>query len=198
MHTANFLFATIFVLAGNVKAASLPDAIIQQFPSDHAALTYKEGDFNSDNKLDFVVVLRHKDEDKMIEQNLDTPPRPLLVFIQKNRNDYILVARNDNVVYTINEGGQCDQFMSNDEGLAVKVLFSRYKIPSHADITGQITLPLNILQLNKAFFHKRVAEEWRIGTQNTLTTEALQLYRRNVTAALKGSPVMLQNFRPSP
>ena len=160
MHTANFLFATIFVLAGNVKAASLPDAIIQQFPSDHAALTYKEGDFNSDNKLDFVVVLRHKDEDKMIEQNLGTPQRPLLVFIQKNSNDYILAARNDNVVYTVNESEQCGPFMSNDEGLAVKGTFFTVQnsVACGHHWTDYITFKYSPAQQG-FIFHKRVTEE---------------------------------------
>lgn len=198
------LFRRLMVLLGLLTsatlslAATLPPSISPLLPKGFVVFTFLVGDLNNDKKPDYLVVAHKADEEQIAKQTETAPRRPLLVFIQNADGSYRLAARNDAVVYAINEGGQCDPFMDGEDGLAIK---GGYFTVQNGVACGQhwtdfITFKYSPT-LNNWVFHKRIFENWVMNPSTKADAEALILDSHKVIAGKRDQPVLLQNYRPN-
>ena len=155
-------------------------------------------DFNSDKLTDYVIVLHKEDEEEISQKTGKAPRRPLLVFMQKPDRTFELLARNDNIVFAVDGGGQCDPFMdSGEEGIAVKGSYFtvQNEVACGAHWTDYITFKYSE-QLKDLVFHKRIYENWTMNTSQKPNAEALVLSNSKITTSKKNAPVLLKNFQP--
>jgi hypothetical protein len=113
--------------------------MVAKMPANRVVMTFRSGDFNADQKLGYVVVVRDKDEKEIAEQGNVAPRRPLLVFLQTDGQKFALAGRNDAVVHAVDEGGQCDPFLDGEEGIVVKGAFFTVQNAVRAVSTELIT-----------------------------------------------------------
>ncbi|VBF49926.1 hypothetical protein [Burkholderia pseudomallei] len=110
-----YLPAIFFAAATSLHAADLPPSITAQLPAGFEPMVFQAGP-TVDGKRRTWLVVAHRHDD-----TADNPsPRPLLIFEETPNGTYTIAARNDNVVFRADEGGQCDPFEDGYNGLAVK------------------------------------------------------------------------------
>jgi len=187
-----FFFLNMWTLA---HSAVLPANIAKQLPVGYTVLTFKSGDFNNDKRTDYIVVVHKETEQKMVERKQPAPRRPLLAFIQNSNGAFNLVARNDHVVFAVDEGGQCDPFLDGEEGLAVKGAFFTVQnsVACGHHWTDYITFKYS-REFNNFIFHKRIFENWVLNPSDDPDADALVLENRSVTTG-KQKHILLQNYR---
>ncbi len=94
------------------KADSLPTAPtsdgkpLDAFILDnHKILGQGKGDLNKDGIEDIIIVLARMDEVSEDYEVLHSDPRPLLILLGTDKDNYTLAVRNDKAVYKVDEGG---------------------------------------------------------------------------------------------
>jgi hypothetical protein len=183
------------LIYSTVCAEQLPDGVIGYFPNDHVSMVFKSGDFNGDGKLDFVVVVRAKNEGEIVRREGTAPRRPLLVFLQNYHHEFILVGRNDAIVYAADEGGQCDPFLDSEEGLAIKGAFFTVQnaVACGQHWTDYVTF--RYAEKYRGFvFHKRIHESWKMNSSGMRDADALVLEKRNVEATEGRKPASFSDY----
>jgi hypothetical protein len=194
----NVIFASFLILvSNNVSAENLPNAITQQLPPNSQVLTVASGLLNQDARTDYLVVLQDKHEKKLTQQG-NAPARPLLIFVQKTKGAFELVAKNDAVVFKADEGGQCDPFLDGDEGLVIKNHFFTVQnsVACGHHWTDYITFTYKP-SLNKWVFYKRVMENWVLNASQDPQAEALVLDARKVEVAKPKHVVLFERYAPN-
>jgi hypothetical protein len=178
--------------AGN----ELPAGIIEQIPAGYSMWLYESGELDGDTLTDYLVVV-HNPEEATLAKEQEAPPRPLLLFTQTVDGTYELRARNDQVVLKINEGGQCDPFDGDAQGLAIK---DRYFTVENGVACGQHWTDYITFRYDPAskdwVFHKRVFENWVLNDSQDPDTEALVRDVHKVTTAKREAPVRFEVYRP--
>ncbi|WGL65214.1 hypothetical protein QDX81_10185 [Pseudomonas sp. CW003PS] len=190
-----FLYATLAfssLAAGN----ELPAGIIESIPADYSVWVYESGELDGDTLTDYLVVL-HRPEETTLAKEQEAPPRPLLLFTQTVDGAYALRARNDQVVFKINEGGQCDPFDADAQGLAIK---HRYFTVENGVACGQHWTDYMTFRYDPALkdwvFHKRIFENWVLNESQDPDADALV---RNVHKVMRGkreAPIRFETYRP--
>lgn len=193
------LLATLAVLAvsSHAQTAELPTDIERQLPTGYEVMTFQPSDFNKDGKVDYVVVVSDINEKHAVAQGDTAPRRPLLVFIQGDKGRFPLTARNDDVVFAADEGGQCDPFLDGGEGLAVKGVFFTVQnsVACGSHWSDYITFRYSTKHRN-FIFHKRIFESLDFNHSSTPSADALVPGKRSVTNANKKKPIMLSAYKP--
>lgn len=197
-HKTAFLIALLST-STVVFPDALPQNILSQLPAGFTALTFKSADINNDQRNDYIIVAHRENEKELSEsaQLEATPRRPLLIFTQKTDGTFTLAARNDAVVYAVDEGGQCDPFLDGGDGLAVKRPFFTIEngVACGAHWTDYITFKYSP-ELQNWVFHKRIFESWVMNNSTRPDADALVLEKRSVSTGDKAKPVLLQNYHP--
>lgn len=177
--------------------ASLPKSIADQLPKGYSLMAAQSGDINNDKLLDYVVVVHNKEEKEISRRTGKTPRRPLLVFTQRADKTFDLLARNDYVVYAIDEGGQCDPFLDSGEGITIKGGYFTVEngVACGAHWTDYITFKYSE-SLKDLVFHKRIYENWVLNTSRDPNADALVLGGREVVTGKRNAPILLKNYRP--
>lgn len=98
-----------------LSADALPKAIQAQIPHGFEVMQSAPGPELGNKRQSLLVVVHHA-----VDTMANASPRPLLIFESQDDGAFKLAARNDLVVLRADEGGQCDPFDEDDEGLAVK------------------------------------------------------------------------------
>lgn len=177
---------------------AVPATVMQQLPKNHHVLAFTSSDFNGDGLRDFVVVLGRDDEKKGLNPGATepAPKRPLMVFVQGASEAFVLNARNDQAVYTADQGGQCDPFLDGSEKLAAKGEFFTVQngVACGQHWTDYITFKYSP-ELGKFLFHKRIFESLELNRSGS--GPALVPGQRTVTTAQKAQPVLLENYAPA-
>jgi hypothetical protein len=93
----------------------LPKSIQAQIPAGYEVMQSAAGPELGNKRTSFLVVVHHT-----VDTMQNASPRPLLIFESQDNGAFKLVARNDAVVLKADDGGQCDPFDEDDEGLAIK------------------------------------------------------------------------------
>lgn len=155
-----YLWHIAFLVAsGNVHAEGLPKSILNKIPRGYAVLTHSSGMLNDDSLKDYLVVI-HKPKETDINSPSYAAERPLLLFIQKTNGDFDLAKRNDDVVFRLDEGGQCDPFLDGNNGLAIK---GQYFTVENGVACGQHWTDYITFKYEPALknwvFYKRIFEE---------------------------------------
>jgi hypothetical protein len=107
--------ATLSSTAACEAADALPNSIQAQIPAGYEVMQSAAGPELGNKRTSFLVVVHHT-----VDTMQNASPRPLLIFESQDDGAFKLVARNDTVVLKADDGGQCDPFDEDDEGLAVK------------------------------------------------------------------------------
>ena len=193
---ACFLVATLN-FAIETHAGTLPENIAQQLPKGYTELVAKSADLNNDKRNDYIVVAHKETEKNSSVPGERAPRRPLLVFIQNADGTFTLAARNDRIVYAADEGGQCDPFPGDDDGLAVNGAFFTVQnsVACGQHWTDYLTFRYSP-EIRNFVFHKRIFESWRMNTSKQPNAEALVLGKRTVSSGDKNRPILLRDYRP--
>jgi hypothetical protein len=110
------LIAAMLGSASVCEAAdALPKGIQAQLPHGYEVMQYAAGPELGNNRQSFLVVVHHA-----VDTSENPSPRPLLIFESQDDGAFKLAARNDVAVLRADQGGQCDPFDPDDDGLAVK------------------------------------------------------------------------------
>lgn len=96
-------------------AAELPKGISAQLPRGYEVMQYAAGPELGNKRQSFLVVVH-----QAVDTQDHASPRPLLIFESQDDGSFELKGRNDVVVLRADEGGQCDPFDADEDGLAVK------------------------------------------------------------------------------
>ena len=176
---------------------SLPSNVISKIPNGYSVMTFQAADLNKDNLVDYVVVVHKENEEEILQKSGKAPRRPLLVFTQEPDKTFNISARNDNVVYAINEGGQCDPFMDSGNGITLKGTYFTVEngVACGAHWTDYITFKYSNL-LKSFIFHKRIFENWVLNDSEDPNAGALILGARKVTTGKKDAPILLKDYTP--
>jgi hypothetical protein len=181
------------------QPAPLPAGVVQQLPAGLQVFTFLPGDFNADARTDYVVVMRHPQEQEQVDRGADAPRRPLLVFMQQHTGQWQVTARHDELVLALDEGGQCDPFMFSEAGLAVK---GAYFTVQHAVACGEHWTDFVTFRYDTGeqqfVFHNRIVQTWVMNTSAKPHADALVPGKRVVTRAMKHRPVRLPDYRLDP
>lgn len=176
---------------------TLPTHIEEQMPKDYEVMTYLGGELNSDKLLDYLVVARKKNEQATFEKTRTGSPRPLFIFIQNKNGTFLPAKRNDDVVFGIDAGGQCDPFDDSDEGL---VIAHHYFTVQNSVACGQhwedFTTFKYDTKRNNWLFHQRSSESWRLNDSNDPNAEALVSNGASVIKANPKKPILFEKYRP--
>lgn len=176
---------------------TLPTNIVQQLPKGYKVMTYLAGELNEDKLLDYLVVASKKNEQATFEKTGAGSPRPLFIFIQSKNGTFLPVKRNDDVVFAINAGGQCDPFDDSDERL---VIARHYFTVQNSVACGQhwddfITFRYD-MKRNNWLFHQRSSESWRLNDSDDPKADALVSDSANVTKANPKKPILFETYKP--
>jgi hypothetical protein len=190
------LLAALFVTS-SVYAESLPKDISLQLPKGYEVMTFLGGELNDDKLTDYLVVAHIKNEEAIYQKTQDVHLRPLFIFIQNKNESYSLTKRNDNVVFTIDSGGQCDPFMDGEDGLALK---NHFFTVQNSVACGQhwqdfITFKYDS-KLKDWVFHKRIVESWHLNDSDDPNAEALIEDKPQVTKANPKKPISFDQYKP--
>jgi len=113
------LVAAMFSSAAVCQAAGeLPKGIQAQLPRGYEVMQYAAGPELGNQRQSFLVVVHHA-----VDTRENASPRPLLIFESQDDGAFKLTARNDVAVLHADDGGQCDPFDEDDDGLAVKGMY---------------------------------------------------------------------------
>lgn len=134
------------------------DEILSKLPDGYVVAVSKAVDFNDDKVEDRIVVATKVGE----EDERPAPERWVMVFqgIKGGESFYEEKARNSNVAYRADEGGQCSPSFDN-QGLAVK---GKFFTVENSVACGQHWTDFITFRYNAAddafLFHKRITETW--------------------------------------
>lgn len=97
-----FFLVQIFILAQDVPIPKIPERGNKSkfIPKDWEVLSETKGDLNNDKQEDIALVLKHKNE-----ENLEDPPRILLICFQEKPDSYKLIAVSTKAILKKTEGG---------------------------------------------------------------------------------------------
>jgi hypothetical protein len=115
---SGLLAATISSAAVCDAQTALPKSIRAQLPEGYEVMQSAPGPALGNKRQSFLVVVHHS-----VDTRENASPRPLLIFESQDDGAFKLTARNDVAVLRADEGGQCDPFDEEDDGLAVKGLY---------------------------------------------------------------------------
>jgi hypothetical protein len=176
------------------EAESLPNAISKQLPFGYVVLKYVIADFNQDGKNDYLIVVHRANEEKISAQGVSAPRRPLLVFLQNLNGGFDLLARNDKVVYAVDEGGQCDPFLDDENGVVAKGIFFTVQnsVACGNHWTDYITFKYSS-DRHGFVFHKRIYENWVMN--DSPNADAFVLGKRIVSSGKKNTPIGLSEYQ---
>lgn len=96
----NYGFTILLLLLSFISSAQ-NKAIKKYIPAGWKVILTEKGDLNNDNREDVVVVLEKTDQQNFRKNEgfgspeLNLNPRQVLVFFKKEKNNYILIAKND-------------------------------------------------------------------------------------------------------
>jgi hypothetical protein len=179
------------------ESLALPQNVVEQLPRGYAVMTMQASDLNNDQLTDYIVVVHKEDEGEIAQREGKAPRRPLLIFTQNPNKTFTLSARNDYVVFAVDEGGQCDPFLDSGDGIAVKGTYFTVEneVACGAHWTDYITFKYSE-KLRNWVFHKRIYENWILNDSRKPNADALVLGSRKVTPSKKDSLTLLQDYRP--
>ena len=177
--------------------ADLPNDIENQIPENYSILSTEEGYLDDDDKLDYLIALKHDSEDLLLENNyeIETPNRPLLIFIQKQKGHFVLTKRNDYIIMKIYDG-KCDPFSQDGEGFSIK---SHYFTIEHSNSCGifwtdYITFRYS-KKMNDWIFHKRIFEEYVLNPSNEPDADSFISGASSIVKGKVSNPILFENYR---
>lgn len=193
------VLATTATLAMSAGAATLPAGAASLLPAGQSVMSVSSADLTGDGRQDYVVALRASAEQTLRGHGHAAPARTLLVLVANADGGFVEAARNTRVIFSADEGGQCDPFLDSDQGLVAK---GAYFTVQNAVACGQHWTDYITFRYDRRrgvfVFHKRVIEVWEMNTQDTPDAQALRLSEHKEIAADPRKPVLLSAYRPAP
>ncbi len=197
----NYLKATAYLVllltASNAHAESLPKDILTQLPKGYEVMTFLVGELNDDKLTDYLVVAHKQNEEAVFRKSGESSARPLYIFIQNQNKTFALTKKNNDAVFAIDQGGQCDPFMDGENGLALK---NHYFTVQNGVACGShwndfITFKYDT-KLKDWRFHKRVIESWHLNTSDNPNADALVADKPKITKADIKHPILFEKYKP--
>lgn len=187
-----------FITPALAQSDALPKGLVAKIPAGYDVLAAETGDLNKDGFVDYVVVARRLDEIEILKKDKDgnAPKRPVFIYIGSFDGEYHLAARNDSIVYAVNEGGQCDPFLDSGNGITISGTF--FTIENGVDCgqhwTDYITFKYDSSMKNW-IFHKRVFQNWVLNNSKKTNADALKLQTSKVTSGKDKPPVLFDKYK---
>ena len=154
-----WLHLAIVISAANTRAEGLPSSVLKKTPPGYILLKYASGNLDSDSLRDYLVVM-HKAEEANVQSPHYAAERPLLIFIQTSDGNFKLARRNDEVVFRLDEGAQCDPFLDGGYG-GITIRYPYFTVENGVACgqhwTDYITFKYDP-KLKDWLFHRRIYE----------------------------------------
>ena len=198
MSLIKFIFyITALLIAQPSYAAALPKGILAQLPKGYEVMTFLSGELNDDKLTDYLVVVNKQNEKVVFDKTGEGSSRPLYIFTQNPNKSFLLARVNHDVVFGINDGGQCDPFMDGEDGLAIKNHFFTVQngVAFGSHWNDFITFKYDS-KLKDWVFHKRVFESWHLNTNEDPNADALVEDKPKVTKADIKHPIFFEKYKP--
>jgi hypothetical protein len=179
----------------------LPANIEQQMPKGYEVMSFLGGELNDDKLLDYLVVAHKKNEQAAFDKTHEGSPRPLFIFIQnpsiQNKvATFSPVKRNDDVVFAIDQGGQCDPFEDGQEGLVIK---NHYFTVQNSVACGQhwndFTTFRYDAKLKNWVFHQNSIQEFSLADLTNPDDEFAK-NKPKVSRANPKKPILFEQYKP--
>ncbi|MDI1297737.1 hypothetical protein [Methylotenera sp.] len=122
-HLQTLFIFSLLLTTSVAYAQALPKDILTQLPKSYEVMSSLGGELNDDNLTDYLVVTHIKNEEAIFKKTGVSSPRPLYIFIQNQNKTFSIAKKNDDVVFAIDQGGQCDPFEDGMDGLVIKNKF---------------------------------------------------------------------------
>ncbi|MCC5088683.1 hypothetical protein [Xanthomonas campestris] len=195
-HAAAMVLATAMA-TGPCAAAALPPELSAHLPAGYTLIQAVDSDLNGDGRRDYLLALRRADEAAQIAAGKDAPQRLLLVLIHTDDGRFVEAARNAQVIFKADDGGQCDPFDDDGQGLVAKGAYFTVQngVACGQHWTDYITFRYDRTQ-RAVLFHVRIIEDWVTNPDAERDGEALRLSRHEVIKADPRKPVTLSAYSP--
>ncbi|WDI99442.1 hypothetical protein JH295_08855 [Xanthomonas campestris pv. incanae] len=195
-HAAAMVLATAMA-TGPCAAAALPPELSAHLPAGYTLIQAVDADVNGDGRRDYLLALRRADEAAQIAAGKDAPQRLLLVLMQTADGRFVEAARNAQVIFKADDGGQCDPFDDDGQGLVAKGAYFTVQngVACGQHWTDYITFRYDRTQ-RAVLFHVRIIEDWVTNPDAERDGEALRLSRHEVIKADPRKPVTLSAYSP--
>lgn len=176
--------------------ATLPQKIINQLPRGYEVMTFVGGELNDDKLTDYLVVAHKINEESIYTKTQNVSPRPLIIFIQNKNTTFSPIKRNDSVVFTIDQGGQCDPFMDGMEGLVIK---NHFFTVQNSVACGQhwndfATFKYDV-KLKNWVFHQHTFQSFNVADPDNAEDEFAE-NKLHVTKANPKKPILFDQYKP--
>lgn len=183
-------FSAMALLSATILPKELPREIAKQIPKDYSVIVYATGDFDKNQLDDYIVATASNSEDATQQDVIITPPRILLVFMQKEKGKYVLTDKNKHVIYPMDAGGQCDPFIDNGIGNGITVKPPFFTVENGVACGNHWThyITFKYSKTHQAFvLHNSIYENNEILSRKST---------RSVERPPRGKPILLKDYRP--
>lgn len=195
-HAAAMVLATAMATSP-CAAAALPPELSAHLPAGYTLIQAVDSDVNGDGRRDYLLALRRADEAAQIAAGKDAPQRLLLVLMHTADGRFVEAARNAQVIFKADDGGQCDPFDDDGQGLVAK---GAYFTVQNGVACGQHWIDYITFRYDRTqravLFHVRIIEDWVTNPDAGRDGEALRLSRHEVIKADPRKPVSLSAYSP--
>lgn len=197
-HAVAMVLATAMAI-GPCAAAALPPELSAHLPAGYTLIQAVDADVNGDGRRDYLLALRRADEAAQIAAGKDAPQRLLLVLMHTADGRFVEAARNAQVIFKADDGGQCDPFDYDGQGLVAK---GAYFTVQNGVACGQHWTDYITFRYDRArgefLFHKRVLESWEMNTDNAPDADAMRMSEHKEIKADPRKPIALSAYTPAP
>ncbi|AAW76406.1 hypothetical protein [Xanthomonas oryzae] len=167
-------------------------------PAGQSVMSVASADPTGDGRQHYVLALRDLAEDTLRTNGRAAPSRTLRVLVANADGSFVDAACNTRVIFTTDEGGQCDPFLDSDQGPVAKgAYFTVHNgVACGQHWTDYITFRYD-RRRRACVFHKRVIEAWEMNTQDTPDADALRLSEHKEIAADPRRQILLSAYTPA-
>ncbi len=195
-HLQHFFISSLLFTTSVAYAQALPKDILIQLPKNYEVMTFLGGELNDDKFTDYLVVAHIKNEETIYKKTGESSPRPLFIFIQNQNKTFSIAKKNNDVVFTIDQGGQCDPFEDGMEGLVIKNHYFTVQnsVACGAHWNDFITFKYDI-KLKNWLFHTRTFQSFNFADSGDGYGEFVE-NKPNITKANPKKSIAFEAYKP--
>jgi hypothetical protein len=186
--------AALLAIASPALAQALPAGIKRQVPNNYQVLAAAVSSVTPAHKF-YLVALAARTKSGRSNAGTASSVRPLLIFERRAGERYVLVARNDRVIFKANEGGAagCDPFAEHTLAVQGNYFTVEQGVACGSHWTDYVTFRYS-LAANGYIFDNWRTESWSLNVPNNSNAPALVSNGQTIVRA-KGKTVAFAKWR---